>query len=328
MKFLRNDCFDPHYNMSFDEYCLEHFPSDDTVFYLWRNSPSVIIGLNQNVYKEVNLKYLEDNGIRLARRVTGGGAVYHDLQNLNYTVVGRSDDLERDYPGYMHMMLDALRSLGVRAEINGRNDITVDGRKVSGYAKRVYKDRLMVHGTLMYDVDISRLTEALAVPGSKLDAAGIASVRSRVGNLKELLPQFGGILEFRDALERILSRDYADPMVVLTEGQKAEVAEICRTKFSTWEWNYGRSPKASYSKSLRLPCGTVELSCDIVRGRVSDAAFGGDFIGSLPAEGVAAALEGCRFARADVLEALRRTGVRHCFDGTSPEQLADLFSPG
>ena len=327
MKFLRNNNTDPHYNMSFDEYCLEQFPSDETVFYLWRNAPSVIIGLNQNVYSEVNLPHLEENGIVLARRVTGGGAVYHDLQNLNYTIVGRSRDLDRDYPGYLHLMLDALRGIGVPAEMNGRNDITVDGRKVSGYAKRVYKDRLMVHGTLMYDVDIESLTKALATPGSKLDAAGIASVRSRVANLKDYLPQFSGILEFRDALERILSRDYADPQVFLTEGQEAEISEICRTKFSTWEWNFGHSPKAQFSKALKLPCGTVELRCNIVHGRVAGAAFGGDFIGSLPAEGVAATLEGCRFDRAAVLEALRGVEPGRFFDGTSAEQLAELFVP-
>ena len=327
MKFLRNNSTDPHFNMSFDEYCLERFPSDDTVFYLWQNSPSVIIGLSQNVYAEVNLPYLEANGITLARRVTGGGAVYHDLQNLNYTIVGRSNDLDRDYPGYMHMMLEALRSLGVPAEMNGRNDITVDGRKVSGYAKRVYKDRLMVHGTLMFDVDLERLTSALAVPGSKLEAAGIASVRSRVANLREYLPQFTGIGEFKDALERILSRDYADPQLFLTPEQEEDIRKICRDKFSTWEWNFGHSPKAQFMQALKLPCGKVEISCSIVHGRIAGAVFGGDFIGSLPAEGIAAALEGCRFDRAAVLEALQDLDVGRCFDGTSAEELAELFSP-
>ena len=326
MKFLRNSCTDPHYNMSFDEYCLEQFPSDETVFYLWRNAPSVIIGRNQNAYAEVSLPYLEANGIVLARRVTGGGAVYHDRQNLNYTIVGRSRDLDRDYPGYLHLVLDALRSLGVPAEMNGRNDITVEGRKVSGYAKRVYKDRLMVHGTLMYDVDIEKLTMALSTPGSKLDAAGIASVRSRVANLKDYLPQFSDVVAFKDALERILSRDYADQQLILTAEQEAEIREICRSKFSTWEWNFGQSPKAQFRKALRLPCGTVEASCSIVRGGIAGLAFGGDFIGSLPAEGIAAALEGCRFERAAVLEALRGLDAGRCFDGTSPEQLADLFT--
>ena len=326
MKYLRNTSTDSYYNMSFDEYCLERFPADDTVFFLWRNAPSVIIGRNQNAYAEVNLPYLEANGIKLARRVTGGGAVYHDLQNLNYTIVGRSADLDRDFPGYLCMVLDALRELGVPAEMTGRNAIVVEGRKVSGYAKRVYKDRLMVHGTLMYDVDIVRLTEALSVPGSKLDAAGIASVRSRVANLREYLPQFSCIDEMQEALERILSRDYADAQVILTVEQEAEIQDICRTKFSTWEWNYGLSPKAGFRQASRLPCGTVELSCSIVRGKLRGLSFGGDFIGSLPAEGLAAALEGCRFDRAAILEALRALDVGSYFDNTSTEQLANLFS--
>ncbi len=326
MKFLRNPSTDPHYNMSFDEYCLEQFTSDDILFYLWRNRPSVIIGLNQNAYSEVNIPFIETNGIKLARRVTGGGAVYHDLQNLNYTIVGRSRDLDRDCPGYLHLMLDALRTLGVPAEMTGRNDIVVDGRKVSGYAKRVYKDRLMIHGTLMYDVDIARLTEALSVPGSKLDAAGIASVRSRVANLKDYLPGISCIEEFQEALERILSRDYSDTSVTLTPEQEAFVMDLCKTKFSTWEWNYGHSPKAQYRQAIKLPCGTVEARCSIVRGAISGLAFGGDFIGSLPAEGIAAALEGCRFEHTAVLEALRGLDVGRHFDGTSPEQLAALLT--
>jgi len=311
--------------MSFDEFCLEQLPSDDTVFYLWRNSPSVIVGLNQNVFAEVNVGYLEENGIKLARRMTGGGAVYHDLQNLNYTITGRSRDLDRDCPGYLHLMLDALKTLGVKAEMTGRNDIVVEGRKVSGYAKRVYKDRVMIHGTLMYDVDMVRLTECLTVPGSKLEAAGIASVRSRVANLRDYLPQLSCIEEFQAELESILSRNYYDPQVVLTAAQEASVREMCETRFSTWEWNYGRSPKAQLRQSRRLPCGTVEACCNIVRGRLAGVCFGGDFIGNLPAEGLAAALEGCLYERSAVMAVLVSSDTGKYFDRTSPEQIAGLF---
>ena len=141
MKYLQNNSTDPHFNMAFDEFCLEHLKADEPVFYLWQNRPSVIIGLNQSAYAEVNLPYLQEKGIVLARRVTGGGAVYHDLQNLNYTITGRICDLETDYPAYVETMARALRSLGVPAELSGRNDILVDGRKCSGYAKRMSKDR-------------------------------------------------------------------------------------------------------------------------------------------------------------------------------------------
>ena len=195
MRFLTNPSTDPWYNMSFDEYCLEQYSSDDSFFYLWRNAPSVIIGLNQNAFAEVNLGYLEERGIRLARRVTGGGAVYHDLQNLNYTFIGREVTPEP--------MVAALRLLGVPAELTGRNDIYVGGRKVSGYARRVGRGREIIHGTLMYDVDLDTLARALDVPGSKLAAKGIASVRSRVANLKDFLPQFSSLDGLQTAFQEI-----------------------------------------------------------------------------------------------------------------------------
>ena len=190
MRYVKNDNTNPYYNMAFDEYCLEKLSIEEPVFYLWQNRPSVIVGANQEVKTEVNLDYLQENGIDLVRRVTGGGAVYHDWGNLNYTIVGNSDNLEKDYPEYVGMMAQALQTLGVPATLSGRNDILVEGRKVSGFAKRVCKTRLMVHGTLMYDVDIETLTKALNPSSIKLQSKGIASVRIRVANLKEYLSDF------------------------------------------------------------------------------------------------------------------------------------------
>ena len=210
MRYLKNSQVDPYYNMAFDEYCLEHLPIDEPVFYLWQNRPAVIVGFNQDVYAEVNLDYLHQNDIALVRRVTGGGAVYHDLGNLNYTIVGRSEDLERDYPEYAGLMMKALQQLGVPATLSGRNDILVDGKKVSGFAKRVSNNRLMVHGTLMYQVDLDVLTKVLNPSATKLQSKGVASVRSRVANLCDYLPNISDIQSFRKSLEEILSLKYAD----------------------------------------------------------------------------------------------------------------------
>lgn len=229
MKYLLNPCTDPYYNMSFDEYCLQQFRSDEMFFYLWRNRPSVIIGYNQNSQAEVNLEYLRRNGILLVRRVTGGGAVYHDLQNLNYSMVaplGGADPVS--------VIVDALRRLGVPAERTGRNDIFVEGRKVSGYARRVYKDRELVHGTLMYDVDIDTLTRALDVPGSKLNLKGVASVRSRVTNLKDYLPQFASLDEFQAALQEMMAGN--DPQIILPADSEQAIEALRRDKFSNPDW--------------------------------------------------------------------------------------------
>ena len=324
MKYLRNPSTDPHFNMAFDEFCLEHLKADEPVFYLWQNRPSVIIGLNQSAYAEVNLPYLQEKGIVLARRVTGGGAVYHDLQNLNYTITGRIRDLETDYPAYLETMVRALRALGVPAELSGRNDILVEGRKCSGYAKRVSKDRLMIHGTLMYDVDIDTLTEVLAAPGSKLSAAGVSSVRSRVANLKAYLPQFDGIQAFQAALQALLAGD--DGEIVLTDAQLDQIEADAAAKYRTWEWVYGHSPVAAFGVRRKFACGQVEAAFSLKAGCIDGLRFGGDFLGNLPPDRIEAALQGCRYTREALLEALRCQPVGDCFDGMSPEDLAGFLS--
>ena len=326
MKYLSNSSTDPHFNMAFDEFCLEQLKADEPVFYLWQNRPSVIIGLNQSAYAEVNLPYLQEKGIVLARRVTGGGAVYHDLQNLNYTITGRILDLETDYPAYVETMARALRALGVPAELSGRNDILVDGRKCSGYAKRMSKDRLMIHGTLMYDVDIDTLTKALAVPGSKLSAAGISSVRSRVANLKEYLPQFPTIQAFQEALQGLLAGD--DEEIRLTDGQLAQIEADAATKFRTWEWNFGHSPAASFQVRHKFSCGTVEAAFSLKNGCIDGLRFSGDFLGNLPPDTIETALQDCRYTRDRILNVLQGVKVDECFDALTGEALADFLLGG
>ena len=326
MKFLQNNSTDPHFNMAFDEFCLEQLKADEPVFYLWQNRPSVIIGLNQSAYAEVNLPYLREKGIVLARRVTGGGAVYHDLQNLNYTITGRIRDLETDYPAYVETMARALRELGVPAELSGRNDILVEGRKCSGYAKRVSKDRLMIHGTLMYDVDIDTLTRVLDTPGSKLSAAGVSSVRSRVANLKAYLPQFDSIYAFQAALQAILAGN--DEEIVLTEEQIRQIEADTDTKYRTWEWIYGHSPVSAFQIRRKFACGNVEASFSLKAGRIDGLCFSGDFLGNLPPDRIAEALQGCRYTREAVEEALSKEPVENCFDRLSAEELASLLLNG
>lgn len=219
--------------MAFDEWCLENGP-DEPVFYLWRNRPSVIVGFNQVAANEVNLDYLRAHGILLVRRVTGGGAVYHDLQNLNYSFVGPLHTIDTD------LITNALTAMGLDVERTGRNDIFLDGRKVSGYARRVWKNRELIHGTLMYDVDIETLTAALNVEGSKLNRKGVASVRSRVTNIKDYLPGIHGIDEFRQALQKILEEQCCtgqeNSLLALTESQQAEIEKLAAEKFASPEW--------------------------------------------------------------------------------------------
>ena len=311
MKYVVNNCLDAAWNMAHDEFLLEGL--EDKVFCLWRNAPSVIIGLNQSAFAEVNLPYLKENGIGLARRVTGGGAVYHDLQNLNYSIAGPVRQMENA----IDLLPEALRRLGVPVERSGRNDLLIDGRKCSGYAKRLSRNRMMIHGTLRWDVDIQVLTESLKVPGSKLEAAGIASVRSRVANLREYLPQFPDVLTFQSALQAILAE--GDAEVKLSREQLWAIDRQAREKFFRWDWIYGHSPEASFRSRRKFACGTIEVYYRLKHGTLQRVCFGGDFIGNRPAAELAACLEGLR------LEEVASLDVSSYFDGLSGEEFATLF---
>ena len=325
MRYIKNLQTNPYYNMAFDEYCLESLSIDEPVFFLWQNRPAVIVGFNQEVNTEVNLDYLKEQGIDLVRRVTGGGAVYHDFGNLNYTIVGPSEDLERDYPEYAGIMMKALQSLGVPATLSGRNDILVEGRKVSGFAKRVCRNRLMVHGTLMYKVDVDVLTNVLSPSATKLQSKGVSSVRSRVANLCDYLPEIKDIQTFSQRLEEILSNHYADAEYQLSEDDLAKIQRQTDEKFATWEWNYGRSPKATLTNSARLACGTVEIHLTLNENRISTCRFGGDFLGNLPTSEIELALKGVVYDRASIHHCLSQMEIGQYFDGVDAEDLVKLM---
>ena len=337
MRYLVNLNTNPYYNMAFDEYVLEQLVLDEPLFYIWQNSPAVIVGLNQDASAEVNSDYLSEQGIALVRRVTGGGAVYHDFGNLNYTIVGRSADLERDYAGYTSYILHALHELGVDAKLTGRNDILVQGCKVSGYAKRVYKDRLMVHGTLMYDVDLERLQLALTPSVSKLSVKGIASVRSRVVNLRSYLPALSGVDDLRKQLERILSRNYVDAEYVLSPSQLSDIALLAEHKFASPEWIYGRrlarradaknaNQPLVVQHTSRLACGGIEIYLQIVEGTIVESRLTGDFIGNLSTSEIEERLVGMQYSREVLEKFFTEMGYQHYFDGVCMEDLLNLFS--
>ena len=330
MRYLLNNSTDPYFNMALDEFCLENIVLDEPYFYLWRNRPSVIIGLNQNAYSEVNLKYWEENGINLVRRVTGGGAVYHDLQNLNYTIVSpichpeRSEgSMERSEGSTPAPIVAALRQLGVPAELTGRNDIFVEGRKVSGYARRVSKRQEIIHGTLMYDVDIDTLTHVLDTPGSKLNAKGIGSVKSRVANLKDYLPGFKSLDEVQAALQDILAS--GDPQMELTESQLNEVRIMAETKFSTWDFIYGRSRETGIARTASLPCGTVSVEVCLDHGLITSISFYGDFLFGEPVQELSSILTGLRYDRPSIYESLMKADVSRFFPGSSVDEVLNLI---
>lgn len=325
MRFLKNNHTDPCYNMAFDEFCLENLELDEPVFYLWQNRPSVIIGANQTVNTEVNLEYLKEKNISLARRVTGGGAVYHDWGNLNYTIVGKSDNLERDYPEYNLQVIKALQTMGIPAILSGRNDILIEGKKVSGYAKRVCKSRLMVHGTLMFDVDLDVLEQVLCPPLTKLQSKGIASVRSRVTNIKQYLSDTTDIISFKNRLEDMMSNHYTDKEYALNASHLDKIQKLADDKFSKWEWIYGHSPQATLRNSAHLSCGTIEVSLIIKENRIAACQFRGDYLGNLPTAVLEKSLIDTPYVYENIVGCLSEFDISQYFDKVSSQEVANLI---
>lgn len=319
MKIFKNDSTDPHYNMALDEWMLACMDCEEPVLRIWRNSPSVIVGANQNVFSEVNLDYLDKAGIVLARRGTGGGAVYHDLQNVNYSFAGPVSVIG-DGTSCVETIAAAIRQLGAPCEVSGRNDLTVEGRKVSGFARRNQRNRVLVHGTLMYDVDFEALTLALSVPGSKLEAKGISSVRSRVANLSGWIP--GGVDLFMDSLVRIMS-DPGGEVLTLSREDEAVVSGICGQRYASWEWIYGRSREADFVREAVLPCGKVSARLKIDGGVIVSCMFEGDFLGLRPSAELSGRLRGLKYSSETILPVLH--DVPDFFQNTGAEDLLHLL---
>ena len=208
MDYYWNERTDPAYNLALEEVMTAQ--ADAPFAMLWRNRPAVIIGRNQNACREFDSAYAREHGIAVVRRMTGGGAVYHDLGNLNYSIFAFETDANKryiDFAPFAEPVLSALRALGVNAEFSGRNDILVNGRKVSGSAKCVHDGRILFHGTLLFDVDFEAMAAVLTPPQAKIEAKGVSSVRARVANLNEILPDLTRDT-FRPAMERELLRQF------------------------------------------------------------------------------------------------------------------------
>ncbi|MBP3728791.1 MAG: lipoate--protein ligase, partial [Lachnospiraceae bacterium] len=270
---------DPALNLAAEEYLFSKMPRDRAYVMLWQNDRAVIIGKYQNTAAEVNGPYLEAHGIKAVRRLSGGGAVYHDLGNLNFTVITDAKPGGKvDLALFCRPVVRALARFGVEAQISGRNDITVEGKKFSGNAQYVREGRVMHHGTILFDSDLSVVQEALAVKAEKLSGKGVSSVRSRVTNLKPLLPEGTGLEDFRRVLREELSRGSASAEAFFSEEDQKAIRKIKGERYDCWEWNWGASPAGSLKKHLRIEgVGGLEAILSLEKGCISDLSFQGDF---------------------------------------------------
>lgn len=355
MKLIRTGSTDPFYNLACEEYFLRY--SDEDVFMLWQNEPSVIIGRNQNMYAEVDLDYVKEAGVHVARRITGGGAVFHDLGNINYSFITSREKAEvLDFAYFSAPILKALTALGLKIALNGRNDLVAalpDGStgKCSGAAETATKTRILHHGTLLYDSDMEALSKALKPDEEKLKSKAIKSVRSRVVNLRTLLTG----TDFKKAFSALLP-DKVCAECAIRETLPAFGAEAPDTavlfeylfRFAEREWNcvredadenavrltglVSRNESEDYNAGVRnrfevnlkkrFPSGIVVFRCNLCGNRIQDASLEGDFFGTLPAEELAGILNGTEKTEEAILKALLGYAVADYIAGVSNAEFA------
>ena len=319
--FITHDIVDPQFNIASEEYLLKQ--KDGFYVYLWKNSPSVIVGVNQNALEEVNWDYVNQNDVKVVRRITGGGAVYHDLNNVCYTVIAPFDDKQDNYKVFTAPVIEYLNSLGVKAQFSGRNDITVDGKKISGNAQTVFGNRIMHHGTLLFKTDVNALDGALKPNKLKIQSKGIKSIRARVTNIYDHLKEKISPAEFINGLKNYLKEDNE-----VGEFSKADIDKInflVKSKYSTFEWNIGNSPKGQNTFEFKFDFGVFRLDFDTENGLIKNAKITGDFFTLKDINLFASTLDGQSFERANMLKTFGEIG--RYINGARGDEIVDrLFS--
>ena len=328
--YIENKESSPFYNLALEQAVFDRLDKQRCYCMLWQNQSSVIVGKHQNTAAEINAPFVDSRMISVTRRLSGGGALYHDFGNINFTFISDNHGENKwgiDFPFFCKPVQEALKSFGVPAVISGRNDMIVDGKKISCNAQYIRHGRVMHHGTLLYDTDLAVLTQALN-PGCSVTSKAIKSVQSRVANIKPYMKDDMSVEEFRAALRERLFTAFDMREYTLSDEDKAVAKTLCDQVYSQWSWNYGASPAYNVRKIRRVEgCGTVEALLDIAKGGViGNIAFYGDFFSHDDPAILAAALIGLRLERAEISGVLYSVNVSRFFHNMdSRELLALLF---
>lgn len=273
--------FDSCYkNIAGEEYFMSTF--NDDVFYLYINLPSIIIGKNQNAYSEINQEYVSKHDIKVVRRLSGGGAVYHDSGNLNFSFMVKNDDRDIDvvFHDYARPILHALRCLGADASFFGRNDLVINDKKISGNAQYRSPRKILQHGTLLFDSDLTAISNALNVSPIKYQGKSVKSVKSRVVNIRDFLTSEITMSDFKNAILKSVFEEISDAQLYeLTESDILAISDLAEKKYSTWEWVYGNTPKFTYKNVFRFDKGTIEVQLNVLSGIIDNLTIYGDFFG-------------------------------------------------
>jgi len=318
---------DPFYNLALEEYCLDHF-NDQEILILWQNVPTVVIGRNQNTIEEINAPYVQEKNIKVVRRLSGGGAVYHDLGNLNFTfIINDVSGAKRyDFTHFTRPVIETLARIGVKAEDNGRNDITIAGKKFSGNAQYRKKARLLHHGTLLFASDLEQMVQALNVEPEKILSKGVKSVRSRVTNIAEHLHEPMDIMTFRQILTETIFAGQEHEKYFLENNETEAVRLLRDEKYKTWEFVYGASPPCNLIKKAQFDWGNVKVHLNVKKGLIENCMIYGDFFAGDDVAELASQLCGVKYQEDCIRERLEIVDLKRYLPQAEREEIVKLLS--
>ena len=323
VKNSNDDCF---FNHAAEEYLMDNF--NDEVFMLWANKPSILIGRNQNTLTEINYDYVKNNNIDIVRRLSGGGAVFNDSGNINFTFITYRDrdkhKFKNSFEKFAFPVIEALKSLGVHAEFTGRNDIVIENKKISGNAQYFQKEKLLHHGTLLFDCDMSNLSSALKSKAQKIKCKGIKSVKGRVTNILPHLKEAISLEEFKNFLEQYIIDTYnIKEIVEFNNDDLKKIKEIEEERFRSWNWNYGKSPKYEYKNSVKHACGLIEYNLNVQESMITDVSIYGDYFGKRDIRELEEVLTGLKHNKADLEYGLKDVNLNNYIIGLSKEKFIE-----
>ena len=320
MIYIETNSLDPCFNLAFEEYILTHKVTGDWLI-LWQNHNTVVVGLNQNPLEEIDPDFVRTHHVTVVRRMTGGGAVYHDLGNLNYSfITDAGPEASLSLSRFTLPVCRALNAMGVPAEVSGRNDITVQGRKVSGVAQRMEGNRLLHHGTLLFDSDPAMVAGALRADPLKFQSKSTKSVRARIGNLREFLPRDMSLSDFWARMLSELTSAGLERQT-LSRSELDCVQELADRKYRSWDWTWGRTPPYTRQARRRWPGGTLEVLVQVQEGHISHIAFRGDFMALTDCTALETVLQGVPFRPEAVSAHLAQQEISLMFGAITQEQI-------